>query len=117
MDTPIIINMSFGNALLECVKNNKIIGRKLEQKYIITAQLPAIIGAEHIPDLSSINTAAKNIILATCKRIHFHYQLLKINISTGEAEQFMPTAEDLFALDWRIIDGEILKEIVWRYNK
>ena len=42
--------------------------------------------------------------------------MLKINLNTGEAEQYMPNAEDLFALDWQVIDDELLEEIKWRFS-
>lgn len=111
------MNMGFNMAFAECTKNGKLIGRKNKEKYVITAQVPAIIEEDNIIKMSSLNNAAKNILLATCKRIHYHHQLLKINISTGEAEQYIPTAEDLFAIDWRVIDGDVLEEVIWRFNK
>ena len=116
MSNPIIMNMNFSNAFKECITHNKIIGRKSELKYIITSQIPAIIGEEVIPKLTSLNDTVKELLLATCKRIHYHNQMLKINLNTGEAEQYMPTAEDLFALDWQIIDDELLEEIKWRFS-
>ena len=48
MNTPIIMNMTFSKAFDECVKNNKVIYRKKEHKYVITAQVPAIIGEDII---------------------------------------------------------------------
>lgn len=116
MNTPIIMNMNFSNAFVECTKNDKIIGRKSELKYIITAQIPAIIDEEVIPKLMSLNNNVKELLLSTCKRIHYHNQMLKINLNTGEAEQYIPNAEDLFALDWQVIDGELLEEIKWRFS-
>lgn len=109
--------MTFGTAFVECTKNSKIIGRKLKPKYIIVAQLPCIIGEDTIPALRSLTSATKDILLSTCKRIHYHNQLLKINLVTGEAEQYMPSAEDLFAIDWQIVEGDVLEEIKWRFNK
>ncbi len=117
METPIIMNMTFGKAFEECVKNDKIIGRKNKMKYIINAQVPAIINEDIVPKMTSLNKAVKNIILATCNRISYHNQLLKINLSTGEAEQYIPTAEDLFAIDWRTIEGDVLEEVIQRYTK
>lgn len=117
METPIIMNMTFGKAFAECVNNEKIIGRKNEEKYVIIAQVPAIIGEDIIPKMSSLNKNIKELLLATCGRIHYHNQLLKINLNTGEAEQYIPTAEDLFAIDWRVIDGDVLEEVIWRFNK
>ena len=111
------MNMTFNKAFEECTKNEKLIGRKCEEKYIITAQVPSIIDEDVILKARSLNKAAKNILLATCKRVHYHHQLLKINISTGEAEQYIPTAEDLFAIDWRVIDGDVLEEVIWRFNR
>ncbi len=109
--------MTFGKEFEECVKNDKIIGRKNKMKYIITAQVPAIINEDIVPKMTSLNKAVKNIILATCNRISYHNQLLKINLSTGEAEQYIPTAEDLFAIDWRTIEGDVLEEVIQRYTK
>ena len=110
------MNMNFSNAFIECTKNNKIIGRKSELKYVIIAQVPAIIDEEVIPKMTSLNDNIKELLLATCKRIHYHNQMLKINLNTGEAEQYAPNIEDLFALDWQIIDGELYEEIKWRFS-
>ena len=109
--------MTFGNALEECTKNRKIICRKTNIKYVIFCQIPAIINEDVIPKLTSLTYAAKDIILATCKRISYHNQMLKINLNTGEAEQFMPTAEDLFTNDWEIVEGDVLEEIKTRFKK
>lgn len=117
MDSIKIMNMDFGSALKECTKNNRLVGRKINLKYIITAQVPSIIDENIIPKMTSLNDAAKDIILATCKRIHYHHQLLRINLNTGEAEQYMPNAEDLFAKDWQVIDETLLEEIKFRFGK
>ena len=109
--------MTFGNAFEECTKNRKIICRKTNIKYVIFCQIPAIINEDIIPKLTSLTYAAKDIILATCKRISYHNQMLKVNLNTGEAEQFMPSAEDLFALDWEIVEGDVLEEIKTRFKK
>lgn len=111
------MGMTFGNALEECTKNRKIICRKTNIKYVIFCQIPAIINEDVIPKMTSLSYAAKDIILATCKRISYHNQMLKINLNTGEAEQYMPTAEDLFANDWEIVEGNILEEIKTRFKK
>ena len=116
MNTPIIMNMTFSKAFDECVKNNKVIYRKKEHKYVITAQVPAIIGEDVIPKMTSLNDTIKDLLLATCKRISYSHQLLKINLNTGEAEQYMPDAEDLFAIDWCIAEGDNLEELKWRFN-
>ena len=109
--------MTFGNVFEECTKNRKIICRKTNIKYVIFCQIPAIINEDTISKLTSLTYAAKDIILATCKRISYHNQMLKVNLNTGEAEQFMPSAEDLFALDWEIVEGEVLEEIKTRFKK
>lgn len=111
------MGMTFGNALEECTKNRKIICRKTNIKYVIFCQIPAIINEDVIPKMTSLSYAAKDIILATCKRISYHNQMLKINLNTGEAEQYMPTAEDLFTNDWGIVEGNILEEIKTRFKK
>ena len=117
METPIIMNMTFGKALEECVKNGKVICRKNNIKYLITCQVPAIINEDIIPKMTSLNDEIKDILLSTCKRISYSKQMLKININIGEAEQYIPTAEDLFAQDWQIVDGALLEEIKFRFNK
>ena len=117
MQTVNIMNMTFSKAFEECTKNGKIICRKFNYKYVITCQVPSIIGEDIIPKMSSLNSAIKDLLLATCGRIHYHNQLLKINLNTGEAEQYMPSADDLFAIDWQIVEGEILEELKWRFNK
>ena len=111
------MGMTFGNAFEECTKNRKIICRKTNIKYVIFCQIPAIINEDVIPKLTSLTYAAKDIILATCKRISYHNQMLKINLNTGEAEQYMPTAEDLFTNDWEIVEGDVLEEIKTRFKK
>lgn len=116
METPIIMNMTFGKAFEECVNNNKVIGRKAKEKYIITAQISNIVNEDVIPKMLSLNKTVKLILLSTCKRIMYHHQLLKININTGEAEQYNPSADDLFAKDWRVIDGEVLTDVINRFK-
>ena len=111
------MGMTFGNVFEECVKNRKIICRKTNIKYIIFCQIPAIINEDIIPKMTSLSYAAKDIILATCKRISYHNQMLKVNLNTGEAEQFMPSAEDLFSNDWEIVEGDVLEEIKLRFKK
>lgn len=111
------MGMTFGNAFEECTKNRKIICRKTNIKYVIFCQIPAIISEDVIPKMTSLSYAAKDIILATCKRISYHNQMLKINLNIGEAEQFMPSAEDLFATDWEIVEGDVLEEIKTRFKK
>lgn len=111
------MNMTFSKAFEECTKNNKIICRKTNIKYVIFCQVPSIINEDIIPKMTSLSDAAKEIILATCKRISYHNQMLKINLNTGEAEQFMPSAEDLFANDWEIVEGYVLEEIKTRFKK
>lgn len=111
------MNMTFGKAFEECSKNGKIICRKTNIKYVIFCQVPAIINENVIPKMTSLTDAAKDIILSTCKRIGYHNQMLKINLNTGEAEQFMPSAEDLFAIDWQIVEGDVLEEIKLRFKK
>lgn len=111
------MGMTFGDAFEECTKNRKIICRKTNIKYVIFCQIPAIISEDIIPKMTSLSYVAKDIILATCKRISYHNQILKVNLNTGEAEQFMPSAEDLFAIDWEIVEGNILEEIKTRFKK
>lgn len=109
--------MSCGNAFKECIENRKVICRKTNIKYVIFCQIPAIINEDVIPKMTSLSYAAKDIILATCKRISYRNQMLKINLNIGEAEQYMPTAEDLFANDWEIVEGDVLEEIKTRFKK
>lgn len=109
--------MTFGNAFEECAKNRKIICRKTNIKNVIFCQIPAIINEDVIPKMTSLSYAAKDIILSTCKRISYHNQMLKVNLNTGEAEQFMPSAEDLFANDWEIVEGDVLEEIKLRFKR
>ena len=111
------MNMTFGKAFEECVKNGKVICRKNNIKYLITCQVPAIINKDIIPKMTSLNDEIKDILLSTCKRISYSKQMLKINLNTGEAEQFMPTAEDLFTNDWEIVEGDVLEEIKTRFKK
>lgn len=111
------MDMTFSNAFEECSKNRKIVCRKTNIKYVIFCQIPAIINEDVIPKMTSLSYAAKDIILATCKRISYNNQMLKINLNTGEAEQYIPNTEDLFANDWEIVEGDVLEEIKTRFKK
>lgn len=112
MESVSIMNMTFGSALNECIKNKVCICRKEDLEHIITAQVPANIEENIIPKMTSLNNNTKEILLATCKKIKYHNQLLKINLKTGEAVQYMPTAEDLFANDWCTVASYIYEDII-----
>ena len=93
------MGMTFSNAFEECTKNRKIICRKTNIKYVIFCQIPAIINEDVIPKMTSLSYAAKDIILATCKRISYNNQMLKINLNTGEYAGFISLAD---------VDGDYL---------
>lgn len=110
-----VMNMTFGNALNQCI-NNVCICRKSKLEEIITAQVPAEITEDIIPKMTSLNDNTKEILLATCKKIKYHNQFLKINLKTGEATQYIPTSEDMCANDWCTVGSFIYEDIIKHFG-
>lgn len=102
--------MTFGEAL-KALDDGYCVHRKGLINIIITKQVPASIPEEVIPKMTSLNAETKQIILSTCKSIHYNNQMLIINLVTGYATQYMPDANDLAADDWCIIWPSTLEEI------
>ena len=52
--------------------------------------------------MQSLPLEAKVILMNTKKLIHYSNQLLKIDTTTGCADSWSPSADDIFARDWQV---------------
>ncbi len=106
-------DMTFGGALA-ALNNGECVYRKNCIWNIYSKQVPSNINADIIPKMTSLNDRTKDILINTCKRINYNNQILVINLSTGDATQYIPTAKDLQAEDWCIVTDSVLEEIKTR---
>lgn len=67
---------------------------------VVFKQIPADIGENVVPKMTSLPQNAKDIILESQKRISYNNQCILYNLHTGEATSWIPTMEDIFAEDW-----------------
>jgi hypothetical protein len=67
---------------------------------VVFKQIPADIGENVVPKMTSLPQNAKDIILESQKRISYNNQCILYNLHTGEATSWIPTMEDIFSKDW-----------------
>lgn len=93
---------------LEHIKNSVPVTRNnwSGHKFVIK-QIPADISGEIIPVMQSLPQSAKAILISNTNSIHYHDQLLVVDIDTGDATGYFPTGEDLFAEDWSVVNINI----------
>lgn len=90
------------------IKNCLIFGLPVRRKswdknLVVFKQRPATISKEIIQKIQSLPDSAKEIILNNADSINYKNQCLICDISTGEANPWFPTIDDMFAEDWEII--------------
>lgn len=67
---------------------------------VVFKQIPADIGENVVPKMTSLPQNAKDIILESQKHISYNNQCILYNLHTGEATSWIPTMEDIFSKDW-----------------
>lgn len=99
------MSFTFG-AAIELLREGKPVARKAwnGEKFIVK-QVPCSLGMEIIPSIVSLPEQAKKYVLSYGK-ITYRNQLLKYDMTTGEADSWGPTTEDIFADDWFELNGE-----------
>lgn len=90
------------------IKNCLIFGLPVRRKswnknLVVFKQRPATISKEIIQKMQSLPDSAKDIILNNADSINYKNQCLIYNISTGEANSWFPTIDDIFAEDLEIM--------------
>lgn len=97
--------MDFGNAI-KALKEGKVIRRKAWRGtgYVVFKQVPAHIEQNIIPKMQSLPEAAKKLILKSRTYIDYASQCLKYNYTTGEANSWSPSINEVFAEDWEILE-------------
>lgn len=98
---PVTFSFVIANAMLQsgfvvCRKNWK-------EGLVIIRQVPAHITQDIIPNMQSLPTKAKNLILKEKGFVSYQNQCLIYNTSTGVANSWAPSADDIFAEDWMVV--------------
>ena len=98
-------NMNFGQAI-EALKKGKAIQREdwNGKGLFVVKQVPAVIGANIIPNMRALPQSAKNILMSReVPEIKYTNQMLIIN-PDGRADSWIPSSSDVFAEDWCIYE-------------
>lgn len=96
--------MCFGDAI-EVLKQGGVIRRSgwNGKGLFVVKQIPAHITEEIIPKMQSLPQSAKDIIMSReNKVIDYTSQMLIIN-PDGRADSWVPSASDVFAEDWEVV--------------
>ena len=94
--------MNFGEAI-ERVKTRSYIARRAnwDNDVFIFAQVPADINEETIPKMQSLPEVVKREIT----EVGITNQICKFD--NGDITYYIPSGEDMFATDWKIISDTI----------
>ena len=97
--------MTFGDAI-EVLKQGGIVRRRgwNGKGLHVFKQVPARIGNDVVPKMTSLPHAAKDLIVAGKGFIDYTSQCLIYNENTGRADSWTPSIADVFADDWEIVD-------------
>ena len=95
--------MTFGTAI-DALKNGLIVRRKEwnETKFVIK-QIPAHINKDIIPNMQSLPSMAKKLILNGKGFIDYQNQCLIYNEINDTTDSWFPTMADIFAEDWEVV--------------
>ena len=96
--------MDFGIAIIGMKAGECATRLSWEKGKFITKQIPCKLEGLIIEKIQSLPNSAKKLLIemGTPPKIEYKNQLLCIN-EKGEADSWLPTAEDIFAEDWIII--------------
>ena len=99
--------MDFGKAIIGMKVGEYATRLSWEKDKFITKQIPSKLEGLIIEKIQSLPSSAKKLLIemGTTPKIEYKNQLLCIN-GKGEAESWLPTAEDIFAEDWILIKFE-----------
>lgn len=99
--------MNFGEAI-ERVKTRSYIARRAnwDNDAFIFAQVPADINEETIPKMQSLPEVVKREITEVgITSLSYQNQICKFD--NGDITYYIPSGEDMFATDWKIISDTI----------
>lgn len=99
--------MNFGEAI-ERVKTRSYIARRAnwDNDVFIFAQVPADINEETIPKMQSLPEVVKREITEVgITSLSYQNQICKFD--NGDITYYIPSGEDMFATDWKIISDTI----------
>lgn len=99
--------MNFGEAI-ERVKTRSYIARRAnwDNNVFIFAQVPADINEETIPKMQSLPEVVKREITEVgITSLSYQNQICKFD--NGDITYYIPSGEDMFATDWKIISDTI----------
>ena len=98
-------HFGFGEAV-ECLRAGYMVRRDGWQtkSTVVVKQVPTRVSGDAISNLRSLPHSVKKYIMDTTKTIKFSDQCLIVDGITGSAGSWVPTIEDIFADDWRIIE-------------
>jgi hypothetical protein len=98
-----MMNMSFGNAI-DALKLGQLISRNgwNEKGLCVMKQIPAEISLDIIPNMQSLQQSLKDKLVADNNTIKYRNQMIIVN-QDGTANSWTPSAEDVFADDWKVI--------------
>ena len=82
-----------------------VVRRASNNEYVIFLQIPQSIKEDIVPKMTSLSQQAKDFIMSTNGHIDYHDQCIKYNINTGAATYFIPTIEDINAIDWIVVSA------------
>lgn len=96
--------LNFGEAI-ESLKAGKLVSRQgwNGKGMFIVKQIPAVIGIDIIPRMTSLPQSVKDVFLERNHDICYESQMLIIN-SSGRADSWVPSSSDVFAEDWVIFE-------------
>lgn len=113
MGRPVVTKqMPFGMAI-EAMKAGLLVTRNSwKDDKVIIKQIPAHIEADIVPRMTSLPSTAKKAILTGSGHIDYTSQCLIYDMTTGKADSWTPTIDDVFANDWDIaVPKENLQEM------
>lgn len=98
-----LVTMDFSGALL-ALKAGKAVRRTTPSTtWFLTLQNHASIEGSLIPKMQSLNVDAKRLLMERSSNIMYENQILQVSAS-GRITYYIPTATDLFATDWIIVE-------------
>lgn len=96
--------MNFGQ-VIEALKEGKAVQRAgwNGKGLFVIKQVPAVIGADIIPNMQSLPQAVKDILMSReVPEIKYTNQMLIVNLD-GRADSWVPSSSDIFANDWEVV--------------
>lgn len=70
---------------------------------VVIKQVPARISQDIIPNMQSLPTEAKNLVLKNTGFVYYQNQCLIYDTGMGVANSWSPSTDDIFACDWEVV--------------